>query len=174
MIKKFIILFAIFLSFGLGAYAFDIGDSQILANPFSSPEVQKYSLEVGKKIISNFAMPDTQENLATIVLFKVSPDGKLKSYEIQQSSGNKDYDSRVIAAVKKSAPYPVPQFQEAEEVAVILNMDLSVIRLIKMLSDGGLDLNNLLQDFKAPETLKPKLKNQQAGGKQFVNPYDFE
>ena len=84
-----------------------------------------------------------------------------------QSSGNDDYDARVIAAVKKSSPYPVPGFQEAEEVGVILNMDLSIIKLVKMLSEGGfdrLDINDL--------QLEPEV--QQPSGKKFVNPYELE
>lgn len=112
-------------------------------------------------------MPQTNENLATVVVFKVDHSGNLKSYEITQSSGNDDYDARVIAAVKKSSPYPVPGFQEAEEVGVILNMDLSIIKLVKMLSEGGfdrLDINDL--------QLEPEV--QQPSGKKFVNPYELE
>lgn len=112
-------------------------------------------------------MPKTNENLATVVVFKVDPSGKLKSYEITQSSGNNDYDQRVIDAIKKSSPYPVPGFQEAEEVGVILNMDLSIIKLIKMLSEGGFDgfdMKNL--------QLEPEI--QQPSGKKFVNPYEYE
>ncbi|PWL73827.1 hypothetical protein DBY21_10205 [Candidatus Gastranaerophilales bacterium] len=167
MLKKLIISLAIFLSFGTGVFAFDLSDSQILVNPFSSPEIQEYSLKVGKKIISNFSLPKTNENLATVVVFKVDPSGKLKSYEITQSSGNNDYDQRVIDAIKKSSPYPVPGFQEAEEVGVILNMDSSIIKLIKMLSEGGFggfDMKNL--------QLEPEI--QQPSGKKFVNPYEFE
>ena len=121
MIKKIIVLFGILFTLGLSTNAFELSDSQILVNPFSSPEIQEYSLKVGKKIISNFSMPQTNENLATVVVFKVDHSGNLKSYEITQSSGNDDYDARVVAAVKKSSPYPVPGFQEAEEVGVILN-----------------------------------------------------
>lgn len=167
MLKKLIISFAIFLSFGNGVLALDLSDSQILVNSFASSEIQEYSLNVGKKIISNFSLPKTNENFATVVIFKVNPSGKLKSYEITQSSGNNDYDQRVIDAIKKSSPYPVPGFQEAEEVGVILNMDLSIIKLIKMLSEGGFDgfdMKNL--------PLEPEI--QQQSGKKFVNPYEFE
>ncbi|MBS5861141.1 TonB C-terminal domain-containing protein [bacterium] len=167
MIKKIIVLFGILFTLGLSTNAFELSDSQILLNPFSSPEIQEYSLKVGKKIISNFSMPQTNENLATVVVFKVDHSGNLKSYEITQSSGNDDYDARVIAAVKKSSPYPVPGFQEAEEVGVILNMDLSIIKLVKMLSEGGfdrLDINDL--------QLEPEV--QQPSGKKFVNPYELE
>ena len=115
MIKKIIVLFGILFTLGLSTNAFELSDSQILVNPFSSPEIQEYSLKVGKK----------------------------------------------------SSPYPVPGFQEAEEVGVILNMDLSIIKLVKMLSEGGfdrLDINDL--------QLEPEV--QQPSGKKFVNPYELE
>ncbi len=154
-----------FLMFAGGAFAFDLSDAQILASGLNSnPQTQQYSLKVAQKIISNFVMPQTDENLATLVVFEVDTNGKLKKYEITQSSGSKDFDDRVIAAIKKSSPYPVPQFEGAEEFAIVLNMDLSIIRLIKMLSNGNLDMKDL------PVT--PEVK--QPAGKKFVNPYDYE
>ena len=162
MFKKIFILIATFITLASSTFAFDMSDSQIFIDPNSSPEVQAYTLSVAKKIIANFQIPQTQDNLATVVIFTIDSKGHIKNYEVSQSSGNKDYDNRVTTAVKKSAPYPTPSFQDAEEVGVVLNMDLSVIKLIKMLSEG-FDPQNLQID--------PQIKQQQ--GKKFVNPNDY-
>lgn len=163
MIKKLLILFAAMITFKCTACAFEMSEGQMLVNPLnSSPEIQAYTLQVGQKIIANFNMPNTQENLSTVVIFKVDKNGKLMNYEITQKSGSDDYDNRVVTAIKKSSPYPIPTFQEASEVGIILNMDLSIIRLIKMLQ-GNSNPNQ--------QQLQPDLKQPQ--GKKFVNPYDF-
>lgn len=164
MIKKLLILFAALITFKCTASAFEMSEGQMLVNPLnSSPEIQAYTLQVGQKIITNFNMPNTQENLSAVVIFKVDKNGKLMNYEITQKSGSEDYDNRVVTAIKKSSPYPIPTFQDPGEVGIILNMDLSIIRLIKMLQGNS---NPNQQQF------QPNLEPHK--GKKFVNPYDYQ
>lgn len=129
--------------------------------------MQQYLIPVGKKIISNFDLPDTNQNYSTIVEFKIDNKGKLTNLKITQSSGNKDYDNRVLTAIKKSEPFPAHNFSPSENDHFLLNMDLGVIKLIKMLSGletniMNTDLNQLLQNEQTPK------------GKKFVNPYEIE
>ena len=183
MLKKIFITISFILILSGKVLAQDFSADMTAISPMlGSPEMQAYSLEVGKKIIKNFDLPTTDENFATFVTFKVDKNGKLISYEITQTSGNTDYDNRVINAIKKSSPYPPPSFQEGEEIGVILNMDMNILKLIKMLENFNLDFNfdsnlvpedldNLLSPKEYPA---PKNNTKPPSGKKFVNPYDIE
>lgn len=193
MLKKLFVI--LILSFFLSgkALADDMFQSMTAISPLlGSPEMQAYSLEVGKKIIKNFDLPQTNENLATLVTFTVDRNGKLIDYEITQSSGNQAYDNLVISAIKQSSPYPAPTFSDGEELGVVLNMDLNILKLIKMLADSNLDLNMefKLDSFfsqeapsiqeetytgKPAKQVKPKTpQRQKPSGKKFINPYEIE
>ena len=193
MLKKIFIILFLSLSLSGKVLADDITQSMTAISPLlGTPEMQAYSLEVGQKIIKNFDLPQTNENLATIVTFTVDKNGKLIDYEITQSSGNQNYDNMVINAVKQSSPYPAPAFNDGEELGVVLNMDLNVLKLIKMLSDSNLDLDmdfNLDSLFsqeepsvqeKKPARKQPAQTNQKTpqihnpSGKKFINPYEIE
>ena len=193
MLKKIFIILFLSLSLSGKVLADDITQSMTAISPLlGTPEMQAYSLEVGQKIIKNFDLPQTNENLATIVTFTVDKNGKLIDYEITQSSGNQAYDNLVINAVKQSSPYPAPAFNDGEELGVVLNMDLNVLKLIKMLSDSNLDLDmdfNLDSLFsqeepsvqeKKPARKQPAQTNQKTpqihnpSGKKFINPYEIE
>lgn len=175
MIKKILFTFILLIIFISTAFAFDMDTSQLdFLTINTSSEMQQYIIPVGKKIISNFDMPDTNQNYSTIVEFKIDNNGKLTDLKITQSSGNKDYDNRVLAAVKKSSPFPAHNFDPSENDRFLLNMDLGVIKLIKMLSGletniMNMDLNQLLQNEQPTIENKPTPK-----GKKFVNPYEIE
>ena len=193
MLKKIFIILFLSLSLSGKVLADDITQSMTAISPLlGTPEMQAYSLEVGQKIIKNFDLPQTNENLATIVTFTVDKNGKLIDYEITQSSGNQNYDNMVISAIKQSSPYPAPTFNDGEELGVVLNMDLNVLKLIKMLSDSNLDLDmdfNLDSLFsqeepsiqeETPAGKQPAQTNQKTpqihnpSGKKFINPYEIE
>lgn len=174
MTKKIFLTIAFIITLALPSCAFDIQN-----NPYDivginiSSEMQQYLIPVGKKIISNFELPDTNENYSTIVKFKIDQKGKLSNLEIIQESGNKDYDNRVLSAVKKSAPFPAHSFDETESECLILNMDLGIIKLIKMLLE--LDSNLMNFDFnKLMQSEKPTSKQQKPTGKKFINPNELE
>lgn len=169
MIKKIFILIVFICIFTGKVFAMDFsGDMEVISPLLGNPEMQAYSLEVGKKIIKNFIMPSTDDNLATLVTFKVDKNGKLISYEITQTSGNEDYDKRVIDAIQKSSPYPPPGFQDGEEVGVVLNMDLNILKLIKMLEDANLDFD-FNSDF-VPENMEEILKPSTQPAQQETKP----
>ena len=174
MTKKIFLTIAFIMILALPSCAFDIQN-----NPYdilginTSSEMQQYLIPVGKKIISNFELPDTNENYSTIVKFKIDQKGKLSNLEIVQESGNKDYDNRVLSAIKKSAPFPAHSFDETESECFILNMDLGIIKLIKMLLE--LDSNLMNFDFnKLMQSEKPTSKQQKPTGKKFINPNELE
>ncbi len=147
-------------------------NNTVAVSPLSSPELQMYSLEVGKKIISNFKLLPSDGNLATLVIFKIDAKGNLLSSEITQKSGNADYDKRVLAAVKKSSPYPPPTFQQGEEAGVVLNMDASLIKLVKMLTSDQPANQSQIKFYTEKFDEKAREAETQTG-KKFVNP-DWE
>lgn len=182
MLKKIFLLLAILIGLNLPTYAFDLNDpTSFMQLSNSSPEVQAYNLQLAKKILANFDMPDTDEHLATLILFKIDENGNLIDYEITQSSGNTDYDNRVISAIKQSTPYPKPTFKEATEVGVILNMDLSMLKLIKMLSQQfDYDLSAPTQQLPQTPKVEPQVEQkplpnpQKPTGMRFVAPEELE
>ena len=84
MLKKILILTIILLGLNLPSLAFDFTDPQtgLLELPDTSPEAQKYNLEVAKKIISNFELPQTDAPLSTVILFRINLQGKIIDYQI--------------------------------------------------------------------------------------------
>ncbi len=173
MIKKLLTLFIIFMGLNLPSFAFDLNNPDLLTDIQSlSLGNREYDLEVAKKIISNFEIPNTKEHLATLVIFKIDTDGSLVEYHISQSSGNTDYDKRVINAIENAAPYPLPKNQQADEIEVILNMDLSIIQLIKMLSQFDQSLTP--QPTTPTPEKQPEQTIKKAPGVKFVNPDDIK
>lgn len=183
--KKIFAILITFIGLTLPTFALDLSDpTSYMQLSNTSPEVQAYNLVLAKKILKNFDMPNTDEHLATLILFKIDTDGNLIDYEITQSSGNTDYDNKVINAIKDSAPYPKPTFKEATEVGVLLNMDLSMLKLIKMLSQ---QFDYDLETLNPPQTIQPTQtidtpKNEQETipnpqkptGMKFINPDELE
>lgn len=172
MIKNIFLILALLIGINIPVYSFDLvnPNSDFIHLPNTSPEVQEYTVKVAQKIINNFEMPNSDENLTTVISFKIDTKGNLIKYEIIQSSNNEDYDNRVISAIKKSSPYPTPPLvKNAVEFEVLLNMDLSIIKLIKMLS-GELDFAPALP---AP-LAQPENFPQKPTGMKFVNPEDLE
>ena len=74
MLKKIFITISFILILSGKVLAQDFSADMTAISPMlGSPEMQAYSLEVGKKIIKNFDLPTTDENFATLVTFKGIP-----------------------------------------------------------------------------------------------------
>ncbi len=186
MIKKIFILLITFISLHIPGFALNLDDPNILFSILEngSPEVQEYNLKVAQKIIAKFEMPNTNSNLATLIIFKIDTAGNLVEYDIKESSGNADYDNKVVAAIEKAAPYPTPAFSGNEGAEILVNMDLSIIRLVKMLSEQfDYPLESLestpTQTPTQPEnhpTATPQIKQQNTKppGIKFINPNEIK
>jgi len=176
MIKNLLTLFIVLIGLNLPSFAIDLSDPGLFTDIQSlSFGNREYDLEVAKKIMSNFEIPDTKEHLATLVIFKIGTDGSLVEYQISQSSGNTDYDNRVITAIENAAPYPLPKNQQADEIEVVLNMDLSIIQLIKMLEQFDSPLTSPTEvQTPLPAPKQPEQTIKQPKGVKFVNPDDIK
>lgn len=186
MIKKIFILLITFIGLNIPGFALNLDDPNMLFSMLENgaPEVQEYNLKVAQKIIAKFEIPNTNSNFATLIIFKIDTSGNLVEYDIKESSGNTDYDNKVISAIEKAAPYPVPTFSENDGAEILVNMDLSIIRLIKMLSE---QFDHPLDSFEStptqpptqleshstttPETKQPSTK---PTGIKFINPNEIK
>ena len=70
--------------------------------------LQNYKLDVGYSVGQNFAFPQqlarSTQNLATLITFRVLPNGEIVDVKIYQSSGNSQLDEAAYRAVLKSNP----------------------------------------------------------------------
>ncbi len=70
--------------------------------------LQNYKLDVGYSVGQNFAFPQqlarSSQNLATLITFRVMPNGEIVDVKIYKSSGNSQLDEAAYRAVLKSNP----------------------------------------------------------------------
>ncbi len=70
--------------------------------------LQNYKLDVGYSVGQNFAFPQqlarSSQDLATLITFRVLPNGEIVDVKIYQSSGNSQLDEAAYRAVLKSNP----------------------------------------------------------------------
>lgn len=88
--------------------------------------INLYSQQVHRKISRNWSLPPsvpTDGGLATNLLFKVGPDGRIYDVSISESSGNALFDEYCKNAILASAPLPTPPAElqkEAKEKGIII------------------------------------------------------
>jgi len=71
-----------------------------------------YVDSIGKHIKNHWAFPDTgEENLLTIVSFKIRRDGSIEHIKMEESSGNAFFDRSALKAISKAVPLPRPPFE---------------------------------------------------------------
>lgn len=70
--------------------------------------IRNYHQDLTRKIRLNWHPPKNISNKKTKVFFTINRDGKLVSYKVLQSSGDKDYDNSAITAVTSTKFSPIP------------------------------------------------------------------
>ena len=70
--------------------------------------IQNYRLEAALAVAQNWAlsqqMTGTQEQLVTLIKFRILPSGEIANIEIVEPSGNQYLDESAVRAIKKSSP----------------------------------------------------------------------
>ena len=70
--------------------------------------IRNYRYDVGLSVGQNFAFPQqlarSSNNLATLITFRVLPNGEITDVKIYKSSGNNQLDEAAYRAVLKSNP----------------------------------------------------------------------
>jgi TonB family protein len=74
---------------------------------FSGPDLQSYMMRTKEQIREHWHPKSNKPHTAK-VFFQIFADGSLLQHEIQQSSGNKEYDDEAKAVVVSCVPYPPP------------------------------------------------------------------
>ena len=100
------------------------------ANPIpeDTPDMFKsYMRRMQMKIKSNWEPPKQETSKRVVVFYTIKKNGKLGSYKILTSSGNKELDKAAIKALKKSAPFePLPEGFTKDHVDVQFTFDYNV------------------------------------------------
>jgi len=77
-------------------------------------EVNKYAARFKSRVEKSWSIPaDSPSGLMCLLKIELQPDGKVQNVSITQSSGDQTFDRSAVAAVKKAAPFPLPENPEA-------------------------------------------------------------
>ena len=77
-------------------------------------EVGKYAARFRSRVERSWSIPaDSPSGLMCLLKIELQPDGKVQNVSITQSSGDEAFDRSAVAAVKKAAPFPLPENPEA-------------------------------------------------------------
>ncbi|MCM8818521.1 MAG: TonB family protein [Candidatus Omnitrophica bacterium] len=81
-------------------------ESSASFNTVSSSIPEWYINLIKNKIQNNWALKDFLIGLSAIVSFRIYKDGKVESIIIEKSSGNRNFDSSIIDAIKSVKKWP--------------------------------------------------------------------
>ena len=71
---------------------------------------QVYIENIYLDLVANWSRPPSaRNNMSTIILVELFPNGELNSAGVVESSGNEAFDRSALNAVKRAAPFTVPQ-----------------------------------------------------------------
>jgi hypothetical protein len=74
---------------------------------FNGPDLQSYMMRTKAQIREHWHPKSNQPHTAK-VFFQIFADGSLLQHEIQQTSGNQEYDDEAKAVIESCVPYPPP------------------------------------------------------------------
>lgn len=174
MKKIFILCFAM-LMLTLVGYTEDYygGNTYQSSLETTNPMAQSYALSIGPKIFMNIKLPNVKTDLTAKAIFKIADNGSLISSKIIESSGNSAFDACVLDAIKRSAPFARPTYEEITTQGVILTVNSQLVKFIQSTLNGS-DFQNLLPGMTgAPaQTTKQAPQNSQqpqTGNKKFIS-----
>jgi colicin import membrane protein len=73
-------------------------------------EIGKHSALIGSRVKRAWLIPPgSPSNLVCILKIELLPSGEVQNVRVTQSSGNTAFDRSTVAAVKKAAPFPMPE-----------------------------------------------------------------
>ena len=77
-------------------------------------EVGKYAALFRSRVERSWSIPPgSSSGLLCLLKIELQPDGKVQHVSINQSSGNEAFDRSAVTAVRKAAPFPLPENPEA-------------------------------------------------------------
>ena len=80
--------------------------------------IQLYVSQVHRKISRHWTIPPgvpTDGGLSAFISFKVDGSGRISDVTVKESSGNSSFDEYCVKAINRSAPFPPPPPELAEE-----------------------------------------------------------
>lgn len=69
--------------------------------------IDRFRRQVNRHV-SRLRRPNTRFDGATIVAFRIAPNGGLAAVSVAQSSGSPEFDRLAVAHIQRAAPFPIP------------------------------------------------------------------
>ena len=79
--------------------------SDLFSEDSEDVDIAPYVKKLQQKVKSNFNPPAFEGTPTTVVLFKVSKNGRLESFKIIKSSNDELFDHAAVRAIQMSAPF---------------------------------------------------------------------
>jgi TolA protein len=77
-------------------------------------EVDKFAALFKSRVTESWSIPPgSAPDLRCLLKIELQPDGKVQNVGISQSSGDEAFDHSAVAAVRKAAPFPLPDNPDA-------------------------------------------------------------
>ncbi len=77
-------------------------------------EIGKYAALFRSKVKQSWLVPPgSSPDLRCLLKIELQPDGRVQNVSISQSSGDEAFDRSAVTAVKKAAPFPLPDNPDA-------------------------------------------------------------
>ena len=92
-------------------------------------DFKPYMRELQRRIKMNWSPPISGRDKTVEILFKISKDGRLLSYEIQKSSGITEVDIAAVQAIQLTAPFrPLPEGFKGDSIDILFTFDYHKIQ----------------------------------------------
>ena len=92
-------------------------------------DFKPYMRDLQSRIKMNWSPPISGRDKTVEILFKISKDGRLLSYEIQKSSGITEVDRAAVQAIQLTAPFrPLPEGFKGDSIDILFTFDYHKIQ----------------------------------------------
>lgn len=98
-------------------------------NSMLETEYSEYMSNLRTKIFDNWETPEYIEEGHASVVFKINKNGEILSCEINESSGNEEYDNSALQALNKAEPFDsFPDGTSRNSLTIQYNFDTSLVK----------------------------------------------
>ena len=105
---------------------------------FSGPDLQSYMMRTKEQIREHWH-PKSNKPYTAKVFFQIFGDGSLLQHEIQQTSGNKEFDDEAKAVIVGCVPYPPPPPGSVRIINVVATFGANPGSASAASGPGGID-----------------------------------
>lgn len=102
---------------------------EVSRDTLTQTDWEPYMRDLQRRIKMNWSPPISGRDKTVEILFKISKDGRLLSYEIQKSSGITEVDIAAVQAIQLTAPFrPLPEGFKGDSIDILFTFDYHKIQ----------------------------------------------